>query len=198
MALTLSKQSILSLPEELLVRLFGFVDDQSTLAKLVRVTKQFFRIATPMLYSRPCLLSRGPRGGIKYLLPFAWQIIKHPELARYVEAFHIRGGIADSGMLLGVPLDLATSRRLPFPSSYRDDPDLLQAVKFLKECCTKGEVPDKDIYENSNEEAIVTLLLTKFERLKRLELAVNNDHRSIYEPLGICPNTKFSPKSRTS
>jgi hypothetical protein len=191
MALTLSKQSISSLPEELLVRLFGFVDDQSTLAKLVRVTKQLFRVATPVLYSRPCLLGRGPNRVIKYLLPSAWQIIKHPELARYVKAFHIRGGIVDSGMMLGVPLDLATSRRLPFPSSYRDDPDLLQAVKFLKECCTKGQVLDRDIYDDFNDEAIVILLLTKFERMKGLELAVNNDLRITYESLRSCPNTKM-------
>lgn len=155
MASNLADTSISTLPKELLSRIFQFIDDQATLAHLTYMTKQFCRIALPELYSKPCLLGRGPLEGVKHILPFSWLMIKRPDLAAHVESFQLRGSISDEAKVVAIPAGMPSSRRLSLPRTFRHDPDFLPLEDYFGDTFENGKRMFLGIVHRSEGNAIV-------------------------------------------
>jgi hypothetical protein len=163
--------SLESLSDELLLQITRYLDDSQSLARVALVSRQFYRIANPELYTNPCRIGRGPTYGVRQLLPFTWLMIKSPDLASLVRSFSIRGCFGDDARLLS-PSEFDNPGRLPFPPSSSSDPDFSGAISDYKFCDDEFEEFITLVENGSSEDAVITLLLTRLPNLRRLRLEV--------------------------
>jgi hypothetical protein len=167
--------TLLSLSEELLVRVVNFVEYRS-LASLSRVSQTLNRLTTPQLYDTIDFEGASEDTGVTNLIPLTFHLLQNPEIASLVHSFSIRNQFGTEGNLD----DLAPTEG----DEVNDDdvlrkgwpqhPDLDSIIRKAVEDVEDGEEEKETLFENvrngTDEGAVLAILLPKLTNLRKLDL----------------------------
>jgi hypothetical protein len=171
-------------PDEIVDRIIGFVDDQSSRYNLCLVSKSISHIAISHLYENVSL--SGPV--ITFLPPFAYLMFSSPEHASYVKTLSLPDGWDDKDepdpevVLPDWPEEPASElrrngligdRRRPWPNGASTEQVLHTTIKRFAH--SEGEHDEwfDAIWEEYRDDAIVALLLPSLPRLRLLVIGAD-------------------------
>ncbi|KAL9079596.1 MAG: hypothetical protein Q9157_001533 [Trypethelium eluteriae] len=148
------------IPIETLSHIFSFVDSRATLKNLTLSSKNFYKIATPRLYSHLELLNADWETPFYALRPLTCLFLRKPELAQNVRHLALRStfedGPASGGKQGNKKLDL--------------DPEIRSAIVASAQSKEEESQWLEDASEQAHEDCILSLLLPTLTNLRSIDI----------------------------